>query len=121
HNNNVYVGDKVQIGSGNSFIVTQTKFDELRMKNSYKGTFSSDAKRTAFLLLKEQIGGPAFINENRLTMISLPNVTTIGLSAFKEATNLRYIDLPKVEQIGPEAFRHTAVRRISLPSLTSLD
>jgi len=108
----------VQIGSETSFVLTQDKFDELKMKNSYKGTFTSDAQRNAFLNIVDNVAGEQFKDESGLTMISLPRLITMRWAAFKSAGSLLFVDLPKVTRIEAQAFRESGVTRVHAPLVT---
>ncbi|RTZ69320.1 MAG: hypothetical protein DSZ21_00105 [Tenericutes bacterium] len=138
---NLQVGNKVQVGSGNPYVLTQDKFDELKMKNSYKGTFSSDAQKNAFLGVTTQVSDSQFKDEHNLTFISLPKatdiapyafqftkvdaidlpeVTSIGTAAFGQATALHEIDLPKVETIAQSAFANCPITSLKIPLGTTI-
>ncbi|RTZ69319.1 MAG: hypothetical protein DSZ21_00100 [Tenericutes bacterium] len=139
---NVHVGEYVQVGSNGALIeITQEKFDELKMENSYKGTFSSDAQRDAFKAITTQVSDNQFKDENNLTFISLPKatdiganafqftkvdaidlpeVTSIGTAAFGQARELHEIDLPKVETIAQNAFANCPATSLKIPQATTI-
>jgi len=114
---NVYVGNIVKVGNDDEFEITQEKFDELKIKNSYKGTFTSDDQRNKFLAINETIDDNSFKSENGLTMISLPRVKTVGAWAFGDVTSIIQVHLPNVETIKTNGFRSANVTSYNLPNL----
>ena len=113
----VRVGDTVQIGTRAPFKVTQEKFDELKMKNSYKGSFSSESKRDQFLALNISAPIDLFKGESNLSFISLPKTEVIEARAFRECSSLTKVDLPIVKNIDDNAFALTSVTSYHLPEV----
>ena len=67
-------------------------------------SFTGDAKT---------IGNRAFIENDRLTTVILPNATHIGTSAFALA-GLRSVSIPKIVSIGTSAFSTSLLSKVDL-------
>ncbi|WP_294853585.1 leucine-rich repeat protein, partial [uncultured Oscillibacter sp.] len=80
------------------------------------------AKLTTVSLPKvTSIGIGAFYNCAKLTAVSLPEATEIRDSAFSKCTNLATVSLPKVTKISTQAFIGcTNLTEVSLPEVTEI-
>jgi len=118
--NNVKVGEWVKIGNNDLFKITQDYFNTEKMKNSYKGSFSSDAQRDAFLAITTKVNSNQFDEENQLKAISLPKVTEITSYAFTSSRLIDEVDIPQVRKIGEGAFGLSHIRRLYLPEVVEI-
>ena len=116
---NVNVGEWVKIGNNELFKITQNYFDIAKMKNSYKGTFSSNAKRDEFLAITTKVERSQFREEEQLVGIYLPKVTEIDAYAFKNV-RLEEVDMPLVRKIGTTAFWLSHIKRLYLPEVIEI-
>ena len=71
----------------------------------------------------QSIGNSAFYSNEKLHLINLPNVTTIGTNAFINCTTLSRIAFAdtqnsKLNSIGQSAFHNTAIQEINAPNCT---
>ena len=61
------------------------------------------------------LGTGAFIGQNYMTSIRIPNVEEIAASAFQLCTGLKNVDLPSVKKIKDSAFSSTALETVNMP------
>ncbi|MFV8515918.1 leucine-rich repeat protein [Mycoplasma sp. Z244B] len=70
--------------------------------------------------VKKIISG-VFLNNEDITSVSFPNVTSIGDSAFYGATNLTSVSFPNATYIGSNAFENaTGLTTVSFPNVTTI-
>lgn len=96
------------------FVNTMDKFgDEATMNMIINGTITEYCDDTA-----QAIASCAFYGRNSLTIVDVPNVTTVGPNAFQECNNLVDVNMPNVTEIGARAFCSCpSLVEVCLPSL----
>lgn len=68
----------------------------------------------------DAIGAYSFYNDEGITSVDAPNVTTIGTYAFYNISNITSIYAPNVTTIGNYAFTAPKVAQLNFPLLTSI-
>lgn len=68
----------------------------------------------------DAIGAYSFYNDEGITSVYAPNVTTIGTYAFYNISNITSINAPNVTTIGNYAFTAPKVAQLNFPLLTSI-
>lgn len=71
--------------------------------NSFKGTFSTPAKQADFMAVTTTIASRQFVNEPKITSVSLPDVTDIGPVGLYFSP-LTFVYIPKATTIGFNSF-----------------
>lgn len=68
-----------------------------------------------------EVGQNAFSYCYSMTLVDLPNVTTIGLSAFSNCAALVSINIPKLKSVPTTGFNNTRFESILIPNVLSIN